>query len=129
MPYIAEPSDDTTSSGGISRLSSGRATRSTCAPWSCSSRPLARSSSIIAGMYGSASLSPFHRSKSTPSALNSRFNATIDTSCIARQIRRCVGSPSCSSAVALRARLLERFIFLRARGGGGIDAFEIFQRE
>ena len=52
VPYMAEPSDETTSSGGSSRLSSLRATRTISAPWSSTSRPLARSSATIGSISG-----------------------------------------------------------------------------
>ncbi|MNQ86452.1 hypothetical protein D3C85_1016460 [compost metagenome] len=88
VPYMAEPSDDTTSRGGglgasmtepsasfFLRVSPGLATWTTWAPSSSTSRPVSFRCASISGIRGSASDSPFHRSKVTSRAPNSRFSA------------------------------------------------------
>ena len=62
--------------GGISFLSPSRATRTISAPSSGSAMPRAFRSATISGMSGSASLSPFHRSKVTPRLAHSRSSPT-----------------------------------------------------
>ncbi|MNT05269.1 hypothetical protein D3C72_1398840 [compost metagenome] len=89
VPYMAEPSELMTSRGGgdgasttepsasfFLRVSPSRATWITWAPASSTSRPLAFRSAIISAIRGSASLSPFHRSKSTDRSSYSRFSAS-----------------------------------------------------
>jgi hypothetical protein len=68
VEYIAAPSFLMRISGGISFLSSGRATRTMSAPWSSSAIPIAFIFSTIGAISGSTCASPFHRSKCTPSA-------------------------------------------------------------